>query len=157
MRPSTEIAAFDGGMRMHRRGSSSRRDPDARFIRCVSVCICALCTCVWSTHNSRLHRFINARNTTLALTHASLNRGGKSRWNAEARWKLGGEAGQGKRTWRGVESIREGFLRRIKVAIESSGGGNCAVAIKDDLSIGGNYVRWRSYRNRSARCRTREM
>lgn len=115
MRPSTEIAAFDGGMRIHRRGGSSRRDPDARFIRwCASarcIPVCGLPTVC----NSRLHRFINARNTTLALTHASLNRGGKSRWNAEARWKLGGEAGQGKRAWRGVESIREGFLRRIKV------------------------------------------
>lgn len=78
MRPSTEIAAFDGGMRIHRRGSSSRRDPDARFIRwCASarcVPVCGLPTVC----NSRLHRFINARNTTLALTHASLNRGGKS-------------------------------------------------------------------------------
>lgn len=38
---------------------------------------------VYPLYNSRLHRFINARNTTLALTHASLNRAGKSRWNAE--------------------------------------------------------------------------
>lgn len=47
MRPSTEIAAFDGGMRIHRRGGSSRRDPDARFIR---WCASARCIPVWSTH-----------------------------------------------------------------------------------------------------------
>lgn len=117
-------------------------------LRVVHLCV------VYPPCNSRLHRFINARNTTLALTHASLNRAGKSRWNAErTRWKLGGgKPAKGNArvahsgvAWHGVARNRSErhFFKEDKssrVAIESTTAsiysGNCAVAIKDDLSIG---------------------
>lgn len=91
MRPSTEITAFDGGtcnIGVAAAAAAVVVVVGAILTRVLSVCVCVVYLLaggrvVYPLCNSRLHRFINARNTTLALTHASLNRAAESRWNAE--------------------------------------------------------------------------